>query len=506
MQGPVVDQADEPADSSPLPENSPPGLPTIGTPGGSRELFSIAIPMVISQSFVSVQVILDRALLSWHSQLEQAATGNAMLWYWQFFVLLQVTAGYSATFVAQYTGANRPHRVGPAVWQGIHFAWLAGLLFLVMVPLAPWLVMLGGPDPVVQGHEATYLRCLSFAALPTMVMAAINGFFSGRGQTWTVLFIEAVGTLVNVLLAVQLIFGEKGITWLGLPGISGVPEMGIAGAGIATAVGAWAAAGLAVVLFLRKKYRSEYATLAGWRLDRPLFKRLLRFGGPAGVQMFLDVLVFNVFVQTTGWLGVAEKGATALAMALNMFAFLPAYGLAQAVCILVGQRLGADRPDVAEKTTYTGFRWMLGYMGVVAAVYLLLPRTLVGLFKGDGEVQQYEAVAALMPGLLTCVAIYSLAEAGNFAFSFALRGAGDTKFVSRLTFVLGWPVMVIPTLIAVALGASLYWAWGFASAYIFVMAVCFFLRFRAGKWKTMRVIEPTPDGDDDEAEPKPQAA
>jgi MATE family multidrug resistance protein len=460
-------------------------------------LLKIALPMIVSQSFVAVQVLLDRVLLSWHSQLEQAATGNALIWYWQFFGLLQVTAGYSSTFVAQYTGANRPHRVGPAVWQGIHFAWAAGLLFLLLVPVAPWLVSLGGPDPVVQRHETVYLRCLCFAALPMFVMAAVNGFFSGRGQTWTVLLIEAFGTGVNVLLAVPLIFGERGLPWLGLPGVPGVPELGITGAGVATVVGSWAAAALAVGLFLRRRYRTEFASLSGRRFDKPLFKRLVRFGGPAGLQVFQDVLVFNVFLLAVGWLGVAEKGATSLTLALNMVAFLPVYGLGQAVCILVGQRLGADKPAVAEKTTYTGFLWMLGYMGVVAAVYLFLPRTLTGLFRGDTEIEQYEAMAALMPGLLACVAIYSLAEAGNFAFAFALRGAGDTKFVSRLTFVLGWPVMVIPTLIAVGLGASLYWAWGFATAYIFVMATCFYLRFRGGKWKTMRVIEPTPELEDE---------
>lgn len=474
-----------------------PAQPDVGA-GGSRELLRIAIPMIVSQSFVAVQVLLDRVLLSWHSQLEQAATAAAVLWYWQFFGLLQVTAGYASTFVAQYTGANRPRRVGPAVWQGVHFAWISGLMFLLLVPLAPFLMSLGGHDPALQVHEATYFRCLCFAALPMMVMAAINGFFSGRGQTWTVLLIEAFGTGVNVLLAVPLIFGEKGIPWLGIPGVPGVPEMGIAGAGIATMVGSWAAAGLAAVLFLRRRYRAEFASLSGWRFDRPLFGRLVRFGGPAGLQVFQDVMVFNVFVLAVGALGVAEAGATSLAIALNMVAFLPMYGLAQAECILVGQRLGADRPDLAEKSTYTGFRWMLGYMAVVAAVYLFLPRTLVGLFRGESEFEQFEAMAALMPGLLACVAIYSLAEAGNFAFAFALRGAGDTKFVSRLTFALGWPVMVIPTLFVVLYvkgTASLYWAWGFASAYIFVMAVCFYLRFRAGKWKTMRVIEATPEAE-----------
>jgi len=127
------------------------------------------------------------------------------------------------------------------------------------------------------------------------------------------------------------------------------------------------------------------------------------------------------------------------------------------------------------------------------------------VFEGDREIASFEAVAALVPGLLVCVALYSLAEAPMMAFAFALRGAGDTKFVSRVTFALGWPIMVIPTLIVLYLKAHLYWAWGFATLYVFVMAVCFWLRFRTGKWKTMRVIEPTPV-DDPDAEPKPLAA
>jgi MATE family multidrug resistance protein len=88
------------------------------------------------------------------------------------------------------------------------------------------------------------------------------------------------------------------------------------------------------------------------------------------------------------------------------------------------------------------------------------------------------------------VAIYSVADAVNVTFSFALRGAGDTRYVTLLTFSLAWPIMVIPTLIAVSLGASVYVAWGFATAHIFAMAFCFYLRFRSGKWKSMRVIEP----------------
>jgi MATE family multidrug resistance protein len=459
------------------------GTTTLGPPppGGSRELLTLALPLVVSQGFMTVQVFLDTILLARHDPREMAASFPAVMWFWLPFGLLQVTAGYVSTFVAQYTGAGRRGRVGPAVWQGIYFAALAGLLFLLMVPAAPYLIAAGGHTRALQRLEVSYLRCLCFAALPMLVMAAVNGFFSGRGRTWTVLGIEAAGTATNVGLALVLIFGRAGF-----------PELGIAGAGWATVAGSWASALLALGLLLGPRDRQEFGLRGGWRPDRELFGRLMKYGGPAGTQVFLDVLVFHVFVQSVGRLGEAVAGATTLTVRLNMVASLPMMGLGQAVSILVGQRLGADRPDLAERSAYTGLKWVFGYMSAVAAAYLLIPGTLVGVFAGGRDPEGFAAVAALVPGLLACAAAYSLADAVNVTFSFALRGAGDTRFVSRLTFALAWPIMVAPTFVLVRAGGGILWAWGFATAYIVAMAACFALRFRSGRWKEMRVIEPAP--------------
>ncbi|QJW95845.1 MATE family efflux transporter [Frigoriglobus tundricola] len=470
------------AETLPAPSSERPPVPApppASVPGGSRELLKLALPLIVSQSFMTVQVFVDTVLLAWHDPLEMAASFPAVMWYWLFFGLLQVTAGYTSTFVAQYTGANRPHRVGPAVWQGIHFSVAAGLAFIAVVPLAPFLISVGGHTPETQVLEVTYLRCLAFAALPMLVMGAVNGFFSGRGQTWTVLGIEAFGTAINVGLALVLIFGRFGL-----------PEMGIAGAGWATVVGSWASALLALALMLRARYRVAFNTLTGWRPDRDLFRRLMKYGGPAGVQVFLDVLVFNFFVQLVGRLGDAALGATTLTVRFNMIAFLPMMGLGMAISILVGQRLGENRPDLAEKSAYTGTKWSFGYMVLVASVYVLVPSLLVSVFEGDKDPEQFAAIAAIVPNLLLCVAVYSLADAVNLSLAFALRGAGDTKFVTLLTFVLAWPLMVIPTAVTVSFGGSVYWCWVFATVHIIGMSICFWFRFRSGKWKSMRVIEP----------------
>jgi MATE family multidrug resistance protein len=449
--------------------------------GGSWELLALAAPLIVSQSFMTVQVFVDTLLLSQHDPLEMAASFPAVMWFWLLFALPQVTAGYTSTFVAQYTGAGRPHRVGPAVWQGIHFSVVIGLLFLLFVPAAPALIALGGHTPALQELEVKYLRCLAFSGLPMLVMTAINGFFSGRGQTWIVLGIEAFGTGVNVALALVLIFGRLGL-----------PEMGIEGAGWATAAGSLASAVLALALLLRPTYQRHFGTLAGFWPERDLLLRLLRYGGPAGLQVFLDVLVFHLFTQMVGRLGEAAMGATTLTVRLNMVAFLPMMGLGQAVGILVGQRLGGDRPDLAEKSTYTGLCWAFGYMCVIALIYLTMPRLLVSLFEGHRSAAEFAEVAAIVPTLLVCVAVYSLADALNLTFAFALRGAGDTWFVSILTFSLAWPIMVLPTALVVWLDASVYWAWVFATVHIMAMAICFFFRFRTGRWKSMRVIESAP--------------
>ncbi len=450
--------------------------------GGSRELLTLATPLIVSQSFMTVQVFVDTVLLAHHDPKEMTASFPAVMWYWLLFGFLQVTAGYTSTFVAQYTGAGRSNRVGAAVWQGIYFAVIAGVNFIMVAPLATFLVSRGMIGEDLQVLEAEYLRCLAFAALPMLVMSAVNGFFSGRGQTWIVLVIEAFGTAINVALALVLIFGRLGF-----------PEMGIAGAGWATVAGSWASALLAVCLFLSRKNREQFGTAAGWRFEVELFKRLMRFGGPAGFQVFLDVLAFHLFTQIVGGLGNAAMGATTLTVRLNMIAFLPMFGLGQAVSILVGQHLGANRPDLAEKGTYLGMRWMLGYMIAVAAIYLTMPNLLVSIFEGhNGDPAEFAEIAAIVPQLLVCVAIYSIADSVNLTFAFALRGAGDTWFVSLLTFCLAWPLMVLPTYLVVLYQADVRWAWGFVTLHIVAMAVCFIIRFRGGKWKTMRVIENAP--------------
>jgi MATE family multidrug resistance protein len=455
--------------------------------GGGRELLRLALPLILSSSFWTLQVTIDRVLLSQSGSEAMAAAMPAVLLFWTPFALLQNTANYATTFVAQYVGAGRPRRVGPAIWQALYFSAAAGLAFLLLLPLTDVLVGLADHPPEVKALEATFFRCLCFAALPMLLVAAASSFFAGRGDSWTVLFINLCGLVVNAVLDYAWIFGH----W-------GFPAWGIAGAGWATVVGAWTSAAVALTLLLRPQFRATYATLSGWRFERDLFGRLLRFGFPNGLLWFLDALAFTAFILIVGGLGTVELAATNITFSINMVAVLPMLGMGQAVEIFVGQRLGQDRPDVAERTTWSGFWLAWVYMTTVAVAYAAVPEVFLYSFRNNDAV--WPRVAALVPVLLRFVAVYSLFDSMNLIFSFALRGAGDTRFVTVVSIALAWPLMVLPTWAAWRYGWGLYWAWTFASAYVIALGMTFLSRFRYGKWKTMRVIEAAPPAEAEPAE------
>ena len=450
--------------------------------GGANELMALALPLILSSSVWTLQVTLDRIMLSRFDSNSVAAAMPAVCFFWTPFILLQYTANYATTFVAQYLGAGERRRIGPAVWQSIYFSVVAGVAFLALILLAPQVFALGDHSPEVQALETIYFRCLAFSALPMLIVASVNSFFSGRGQTWTVLLIDVCGLAVNAVLAFALIFGHFGM-----------PRLGIAGAGWATVAGSSASAAVGLALFLGRCYRDEFQTLAGWRFDRELFRRLMRYGLPSGVQLGLDVLAFTVFIFIVGRLGDSELGATNITFTINMVAVLPMLGMAQAVSVLVGQRLGGDRPELAERTTWTGFGIAWLYMTAVALLYVLIPGFFLWLFENDEQPEQWAAVADRVPVLLRFVAVYSLFDSINLIFNFALRGAGDTRFVTIVAVMLAWPIMVLPSWAAWRFGWGLYWAWAFVTAYVIALALAFWIRFQMGRWKTMRVIETAPN-------------
>jgi len=453
-----------------------------GAEGGYREFLQLALPLILSTASWSVQHFIDRVFLAWHSTAALAAALPAGMASFTFLSLFMGVVGYANTFVAQYIGARRPERVGPAVWQGIYLALASGLLALIPVAFAGPLFELVGHDAIIRQEETEYFRILCYGTGPQVLSTAASCFFSGRGQTWVVLAVNVVAIGANIILDYGLIFGH----W-------GLPAMGIAGAAWATNIGLTIAALSFLGLFLRKQYREEFATLRGWRFDAKLFRRLLRFGGPNGLNFMLDIMAFSLFILVVGKLGPIPLAATNLAFNVNSLAFMPLIGCGIAISTMVGQRLGRDAPEEAEYCTWTGFHMAFAYMGTMVLGYVFLPEFFLSPFDLRAQDADFIEARDTAIVLLRFVAIYCLFDAFYMVFTAALKGAGDTRFIMWVSVTMAWAIMVIPSFIALTyFGAGLYVLWSFICAFIIIMGMVFFFRFRTGKWKSMRVIEQKP--------------
>ncbi|MBM4252061.1 MAG: MATE family efflux transporter [Deltaproteobacteria bacterium] len=444
-----------------------------------RTILQVAWPLIVSNSFWNVQLTVDRVFLGNFSTEALAAAIAVSGIFWAPMALLQQTASYLMTFVAQYFGAKEHQMIGPATWQALHVSVIGGLLFLGLIPLSQLIFAVVGHSPELRTMEIAYFDALCYSALPTAVVAAVSSFFSGLGRTRVILWINFIGMAANAFFAYVLIFGK----W-------GFPALGVAGAGYATALAGYVAAAFAVSLLFRQQFEREFRMISGWRPDFALIKRFLRYGLPSGMQWALEGLAFSVFLIIVGRMkdGQAALAGSGIVVTVMMLSVLPAMGVAQAVAIQVGQLLGERKGEEAKAVTWCGIHLALAYMMSMGLSFVLVPHFYLGWFQNPSNLALWNDVARIVPVLLMFVAVFTCFDSLNLVCSFTLKGAGDTRFVSAVALALPWPLMVLPTWIAREWDGALYWAWGTASIYAMVQAMIFLRRFQSGKWITMSVI------------------
>jgi putative MATE family efflux protein len=454
-------------------------------PSGYREVLKLALPFIMTASIWSLQYFVDRIYLIGYSSDAMAAALPAGVFSFTFIAFFVGSAGYANTFVAQYFGAKRPERIGPAVWQAIYFAIFSMFVLAMLAPLAPMIFRLVGHEAKVQALEVEYFRVLCFGAGMPVLGSVLSAFYTGRGKTWTVLAVNAFGVLVNVILDYPFIFGH----W-------GIPEMGMAGAAWATNIAGVASNLVLVFMFLSSRNESTYRTRSGWRYDPEIVRRFIRYGLPNGVNFLLDILAFSFFIAFVGRIGTLELGATQLAFNVNHLIFMPMVGLGMAITTMVGQRLGDNRPDLAARATWSALHITVVYMAILAILLSFFPEVFILPFSKNADPKDMEKLLPLAVMLLRFVALYTIFDSMNVIFSSALRGAGDTRFVLCMSVSIGWLLLVLPAKIIVTYrpAGSLYWCWVFLAIFVVVLGFSFLARFLNGKWRHMRVIEmPVPE-------------
>lgn len=444
-----------------------------------RTILNIAWPLIVANSFWNLQMTIDRLFLADYSTDAMGAAIAVMGIFWTPMALLQQTASYVTTFVAQYFGAKRNDMIGPAVWQAIYVSLIGGLLFLGFIPLAKPLFGFMGHPATTQILESEYFIAMCWSALPTAIVAAASGYFTGLGRTQVIMQINGVGLVANAVLDYAMILGK----W-------GFPKMGIAGAGYATAIGTALAALYGMWLVFSDRHRRDYHLTSGWKWNSELMQRFIRFGLPSGAQWALEGLAFSVFLIFIGRMpeGNAALAASSIVVTIMMLSILPAMGVAQATSVLMGQFIGEKKPDQAERAVWAGWQVTIIYIAAIGSTFLLFPTFYMNWFKNKDNAALWAQVSVMVPYLLMFITAFTATDSVNMIFSFSLKGAGDTKFVTTAALILPWPLMVIPSFFLIKLQHGLYLAWGAAAVFSVIQATIFWRRFVGGKWKNMSVI------------------
>lgn len=460
--------------------------------GGIYDLLPIALPMMISQSFDTAMMFIDRLFLSKLGEGYMAACmsgGMISFTTMTFFIGL---LSYSGTLTAHAWGAKQYHECPKIVSQGI---WLSLLFFPIILLISGLLVLnfdkLGhAPEQVVLERQY-FLALLSFTLFP-LLRSVLAGFFTGIGRTWVLLLANFIALLVNVIINYFLIFGHGPF-----------PKLGILGAGIGTGI---STVTLTLILwgfylYTIKKDQVFAKLQLFYRFNRHLLLKLWRYGAPCGLELLLNMAAFTCVISLLHSYGTKVADAVTIVFNWDLIAFVPMIGMQIGVTTMVGQYMGAKQPELAEKVTYSGFKIGACYALFMQFLFISASATLINLFKPSGEIANFTEIYTLAVVLLRLAAIYIFFDGMILVFTGALRGAGDTTWVMNVNTTMHWLMVLciyasikiwnIPCLSPFAQKYA-FWlpvgSWLFFVCMIMITSLIFLFRFRQGKWKQLDIL------------------
>jgi putative MATE family efflux protein len=331
-----------------------------------------------------------------------------------------------------------------------------------------------GAEPAARTDGVTWMRAAAIGFPLTAVLYAGSAGLTGAGDTRTPMIIMLAVNVVNAVVAYTLING---------PGP--FPALEVLGSGLgATSAGITGAALVLLALAVgRGGLRLQPA--AAFRPDGPEIGRILNVGLPAGLENLQFNLAFMVYTRIIASLGSAALAAHRVTLSVEGLAFNPGFALGVATATLVGQSLGAGRPDLAERSARVALLWGLLIMTSMGVLLMAFGGPITSLFVGGEDADE---VADIGRQLLFIFGFAMPGMAVSLTLAGGLRGAGDTKAVLAIGVFGIWVVRLLPAyLLAIAFGFDAPGAWLAAVLDVNTRAALTWLRFRRGKWKAIKV-------------------
>lgn len=452
-----------------------------------RAILKLALPTVIamlSQSAVNeIDVVFFSHLPHPESSNAQAALLPSLLLVWLFGGSLSAISVGTQALTARRFAERNSDAAASVLTNAVFFCGVAGVLFAILGAftirgLLGLMIQVGDVHTIA--YDYSKWRLLGVVSMAATM--AVKAFFDGIGKTWVHLVSALIMNVFNVLFCWMFIFGHLG-----------APRMGAPGAGFSAFVSTWI--GLAIMVFFTSRERRRFTFLRWSNLSRRLTWDILKLSIPASLATVVMMVGFGLFAKVAGKLDAvdaARLGADAEAVngaattdivAILKLTFTACIAFGTATATLVGQSLGAKRPEDAARFGWASVRLGLVLFGVVGLCEgVLFTPQIVGFITHSAAVRDAAMVPMRMMGIVTPIIAVAM------ILSEALFGAGNTKFVAvaQLCLVFG---LLVPLAWALGIGTSLGLTgmWTAAVAYALGAATVMTLKFRGGAWKKIEL-------------------
>ena len=434
-----------------------------------RAIILLSIPMILEMVMESLFAVVD---IFWVAKLGDQAVATVGLTEAMFALIFGLAMGISiaaTATVARRIGEKDPEAASHAAAQSIL---LGGAVALVICVVGgsysrELFVLMSGSESLADYGE-NFTRIMLLCSPSVVMLFLFNAIFRGAGDAVIAMRALWLGNAINLVLDPLFIFG-----W------GPVPAMGVTGAAIATSTGRTVAA--LYGLFALMRGRREIRLRAHhWRIDLPLLKQLVALATPAAVQYLVPTASWMGLARLVAMFGPAATAGYTIAIRIIIFAILPAWGLSNAAATLVGQNLGARRPERAERSVF-----LCGFYNMVFLVTLGLGF----IFFAEWFIRLFTSNAGTVPVAVNCLRILSYGYvfyAWGMVLVQSFNGAGDTRTPTWINFFCYWVLqMPLAYLLANAYGPTgVFWAVPIAES---MLALAAYLLFRRGKWKTVQV-------------------
>ncbi len=329
-------------------------------------------------------------------------------------------------------------------------------------------------EPEARHQGTVYLKAAAVGMPFWSLTYAGSASLQGAGDTRTPMAIGVLVNATNIVIAYTLINGRGPF-----------PRLDVLGSGAGFSGAAIIGGSLVLTVLASGTRIIHWYPWEALRFDRVEAGRVLNVGVPAGLEQIQFNIAFMTYTRIIATLGTTALAAHGVTLAIQSLTFNVGFGLSVATTALVGQSLGAHRPDLAERSTYVTMRYSLAFMVALGAVLMIFGGQITDLFVGGKNADE---VVHIGRQLLFVFAFAMPALAVSLCLGGGLRGAGDTRAVLLIMAGTTWIVRLIPAyLLAITFGLGVPGAWVAAVLDINSRAVLMFLRFRQGRWKEIKV-------------------